>query len=223
LVTKLKNKWIVIFDLDKTITKIDTYIPFLLLVLLSRPYRLIFTFSLPFYFLLYSCKIISDTDLKLKFLKSIVSGIDEKKLHNLALKFVRVCYLFIFRKKAIKIINHHREKDAILILASASFDFYVVPIANALKFDYVVSTQSCWSKTGKLVTGINGSNLKGESKLSAVKEILSDGINKNNTITYTDHISDLPLLKYANQAYIVNPNSHMENVAKDNGFSVVFW
>ena len=44
-----------------------------------------------------------------------------------------------------------------------------------------------------------------------------------NTITYTDHISDLPLLKYANQAYIVNPNRHMENVAKDNGFSVIFW
>ena len=220
---KLKKNKIAIFDLDKTITKIDTYIPFLLLVLLSRPYRLLFTFSLPIYLFLFSFKIISDTDLKLKFLKTIISGTDRKKLDNLALNFVKICHIFLFRKKAIKRISQHKQKGDTLILASASFDFYVLPIANFLKFDHVFSSKSCWSKRDKLIPEIDGPNLKGEFKLNAVKEIMGDRLNKNYTITYTDHISDLPLLKFAYQSYIINPNSYMKNIAKENGFSIVFW
>ena len=220
---KLKNKNIVIFDLDKTITKIDTYLPFLLLVLVIRPYRFIFTISLPVYVILYYLKKISDTDLKLKFLKSIVSGMKKNKMEYVVEKYVKICKLFLFREKAIKIIRQHRVKGDILILASASFDFYVVPIANFLKFDYVFSSKSCWSKTGKLIPEIEGPNLKGEFKLDAIKVILGEKYNALNTITYTDHISDLPLLKYVNQAYVINPNNKMENFAKDNGFESIFW
>ena len=142
---------------------------------------------------------------------------------NLALNFVKICHIFLFRKKAIKRISQHREKGDTLILASASFDFYVLPIANFLKFDHVFSSKSCWSKRDKLIPEIDGPNLKGEFKLNAVKEIMGDRLNKNYTITYTDHISDLPLLKFAYQSYIINPNSYMKNIEKENGLSIVFW
>jgi len=128
-----------------------------------------------------------------------------------------------FNDKAIKRLKLHQLNSDICILASASFDFYVEQIANSLKFDYVVSTKSCWSKSGKLIPIINGYNLKGKYKLSVIKDILKEKLNRNHTMAYSDNIFDLPFLKYIKNAMVVNPNKQMKKNAQNNGFTILNW
>jgi phosphatidylglycerophosphatase C len=218
-----KTETVVIFDLDKTITIIDTYIQYLVGVLFLRPGRIFIILHLPILAILNIFGLVTDQDLKLRFLKSIAGGIQRDRLQRWTKIFVRFQMLFNTRRKAIEKLDYHKSQGDILVLASASFDFYVRPIAHFLKFDYVISTKSCWTKDGKLIPEINGNNLKGEYKLNEIKRILGDKIHKTNSIVYTDHISDLPLLEFANEAYVVNPNRQMKTTAAYKNFIILKW
>jgi len=223
LTQKKLNKSIVIFDLDKTITKFDTYIPFLITALIYRPYRLIFTIHLPLLILLNKLGFLSSTKLKLFFLKSILEGISVDKLKRITKLFVKVQLKANIRKRALENILKHKDNGDILILASASFDFYVNSLATELHFDHIFSTKSCWSPNNKLLPKINGDNLKGDKKVDLIMDSLDYSFIKENVVCYSDHISDLPLFTFADQAFVVNPKSSMKKIAKKRDYIILQW
>jgi len=209
--------------LDKTITKFDTYIPFLLIALICRPYRLIFSIHLPVLILLNKLNFLSSTKLKLFFLKSILGGISTNRMKMISRLFTKIQLKVNIRKRALEKILKHKNDGDILVLASASFDFYVNSLAKKLHFQHIFSTKSCWSSDNKLLAKINGHNLKGVKKVDLIISSLDYDFESTNIFCYSDHISDLPLLSIANQAFVVNPKKQMKKKAKSMNYNILNW
>ena len=201
---KFRNRKIVIFDLDKTITKIDTYIPFILFFLIFRPFK-VFKFCL---LISPTCKYlinqISDSNLKELYLTEFFKNENQKFIDNLARRFVRIFSKFFLYEDALERIKFHRERGDEIIIASASLDLYVCHFASHLGFDNFLATET--DKTSEnIITGkLKGPNLKGEKKLHEVKKLLNYSLDYCKIIAYSDDESDIHLLSWVDEGVIIN-------------------
>lgn len=195
---------IVIFDLDGTLTKKDTYLPFLWLCLQEFGPRWFSIFILPFYVSLYLCGLISNSRLKEIFLDKILSGIPLERLEPVSEKFVSELLDKGLNKKGLEKLQMHLKRNDKVILASASFDFYAVKLAKRLGIDHIICTRA--EVKDEVLTGrILGENCYGWEKVRRLEAIISD-IEWGSSLLYTDHYADLPLLKRVAQGFLVNPN-----------------
>ena len=193
----------VIFDLDGTLTKRDTYVSFLLLCIKEFGLRRFSVIFLPLYVLLYKCGAITNARLKEIFLSKILSGIAIEQLKPVAEKFVSYLINKGLNRAAIEILNVHLGQKNRVILATASFDFYTQRFAERIGIGQIVCTRS-EVKNGVLKGRMLGNNCHGQEKARRIEELLNPS-DWGASIFYTDHYSDLPLLKKAGKGFIVNP------------------
>ena len=193
----------VIFDLDGTLTKKDTYLPFLGMCLKEFGPRSLSVALLPFYASLYLCGLISNARLKEVFLGKILSGVTLESLEPVSEKFVSALLEHGLNRAAVELLRTHLEKNDRVVLATASFDLYTVKLAARLGIETVVCTRA-ELKDGALTGRIYGKNCHGPEKLRRLEDVIGErewGL----SIFYTDHYSDLPLLKRASRGVLVNP------------------
>lgn len=219
---KNKSQVAVVFDLDNTITCNDTYLFFLLIFLKHNPIRLLRCWSLPLALLSFKMKLKDNTWLKKKFLGAIVCGTTNTKIKAFATQFIKTIVKHKLRKKALQEILLHKESGHILILATASFDFYVEELGSQLGFDAILCTNSVW-ENNQLQPDISGDNCYGISKLNKVTHYLEKNTNISYTIAYSDHHSDLPLMDWADEAIAVNPTNKLRELAMLKGYEIKIW
>jgi HAD superfamily hydrolase (TIGR01490 family) len=212
----------VVFDFDKTITKYDTYIRFLMVALWSRPWRICYCLHLPGIVLLHFLGFLSNTELKQIFLKAISGGMERSAISCLVDHFIDMLFTSGLYADALKIIHKHRSEKHSLILASAGFDFYIEPIAKKLGFDTVICTKAEWNDD-KLTGRTAGENCFGEAKCNAVFSYLSEKITPYHVIAYTDNYSDVPLLLLSDEPYLVNPTLLTRYKTASRHFPIVIW
>ena len=214
---------IVIFDLDSTITKKDTYVAFLLSILKTYPQRLLRCGFLPVAILIHKSGIKDNSWLKETFLTAIAGGLSQSQLSTCSDQFIAKLKNTGIRSKALQKIQQHRDADHKLVLASASFDFYVKKLGHQLGFEAIVCTQPSWNEQNKLTGKINGQNCYGKYKLKRLKEILDIDKNDITTIAYTDHHSDEPLLEWVDKAIAVNPTRKLHKIALKRNYIITDW
>jgi HAD superfamily hydrolase (TIGR01490 family) len=219
---KSKSEVAVVFDLDKTITSNDTYLFFLLTFLRYNPFRLLRCWLLPFAFISFKVKLRDNTWLKKKFLGAIVGGTTNTKINAFVKPFVKTIVEQKLRKNALQEILLHKESGHILILATASFDFYVEELGHQLGFDAIICTNSVWDNN-QLQADISGDNCYGISKLNKVTHFVETNENISYTIAYTDHHSDLPLMDWVDEAIAVNPTNKLRELATQKGYEIKSW
>lgn len=212
---------IVIFDLDNTITKKDTYLAFLIFCLKRNPLRLFRCMFLPVAVLMFKLKLKDNSWLKKTFLGAIVGGTDRHKINLIVDEFL-LDIKKQYYEEALNQINHHKEQGDYLVLASASYDFYVEKIGKDLGFDKIICTKSVW-ENDKLLGDINGFNCYGPNKLEQVKSALTDFINSKQTVAYSDHHSDKYLLEWANIGIAINPTIKLRTIAEQSGLEIRTW
>ena len=107
-----------------------------------------------------------------------------------------------------------------IVLVSGSFRPCLDPIARQLDVDQVICTELCIENgtyTGDVVVPMIG-----VEKSVAFKEVMrSFNVSKKDCIAYGDHLSDLPMLKMAADAVVVNGSSEMRKIAKKKGWRMV--
>ena len=138
---------VAIFDLDGTLTKKDTYIPFLGLCVRELGLRNLSALTLPFYTLLYFSKIINNHQLKEYFLGKILAGVSLKELEPVSDKFVSNLLETGLNESVFSLLKAHIEQGNSVILATASFDFYVLKLAQKLRVTNIVCTQASNSRS----------------------------------------------------------------------------
>ena len=137
--------------------------------------------------------------------------------------FVAACVAGGLRPGALRAIAGHRAQGHNLILATASFDFYVEPLGRELGFDSVVATRSAWDRSGRLLGRIDGENCYGAEKLRRLEEALPDLRSNYRVVAYSDSHVDLPLLRWAHEGVAVNPSRRLRRRARSGGLDVVDW
>jgi HAD superfamily hydrolase (TIGR01490 family) len=215
-----------IYDMDKTITRRATWTPFLDSYARCRPWDAIGLSATPWPVLLYALKLIDRARLK-EMSQRLVMG----RRAPLA-EVERIAALFATRivaegvyADALTRIAADRAEGYRVVIATASYDFYVRPIARALGIDDVVATPST-VEGDRLIARIAGENCYGPAKLRMIGAWMErQGIARDHAHVrfYSDHVSDAPTLDWADEPFAVNPHPALGALAAEKGWPVLRW
>lgn len=218
-----QSSTLVIFDLDGTLIRNDSYLSFLIFTLIHKPIRVFSAIGLVRAVWKFKLGQHSNSWLKEQFLAAILAGLERSELRRLTDRFVSQLIRRHFQKIAAARLESHKNQGHRIVLASASFDFYVEQIAYHLGIEETVCTRSAW-RGDKLLHYINGQNCYGEEKLNRIKLHLSEiDFQPDQVIAYSDHHSDLPLLTWANVGVAVNPTKKLAFLARQHHLTVQYW
>ncbi len=219
---------IAIYDMDKTITRRATYNGFLAHMALQRaPWRLMFLPLLPFGLLLYILKIWERRRLK-EFSQSLLIG-----RHVPRAEFAR--YLESHADLVVGRNVYPELRDLVAqekadgyrhVVATASYRLYVDAIAARLGFEDVIATDLATNDSGHVLARIDGHNCYDAAKLDKVKTWMAEqGFERSqcHIRAYSDHVSDAPLLAFADEAYATNPHAPLAKLAAERGWTVLDW
>lgn len=217
---------IAVFDLDGTITTRDTTAAFLLGYLREHPRRLVHCLPLAVGTAGFAAGLIDNAGLKRAAIRAILGGASRDEIAAWTERFVPWCLKALVRPTARTRIAQHASARHHLILASASLDLHVQPIAQALGFAEVICTKVAWTRAGRISGGLDGGNIRSDKKLSAVQLAVSRAEKEPRSarvIAYSDHHADLPLLRWADQAVAVNPTRRLAAAATIEGIPIEDW
>ena len=216
-----------IYDMDRTITRRGTYTPFLFhMVFACAPWRLIFLPILPFGLIAYGLKLISRKGLK-TFNQRMLLGSPKLQdiqphIETYADKVLSKNYFPLALEK----IKADRLEGRRLVLATASYELYVNAIAERLGFDDVIATRLEVDESRHVLPKILGENCYDEAKLERIRAFLAEQslVRDNLHIrAYSDHVSDAPMLEYADEAIATTPSPALRTLAKERGWEIVDW
>jgi HAD superfamily phosphoserine phosphatase-like hydrolase len=111
-------------------------------------------------------------------------------------------------------------------MATASYRLYVEAIAKRLGFDDVIATDLSTDSSGHVLARIDGHNCYDAAKLARVKDWMeSHGLDRAtcHIRAYSDHVSDAPLLSFADEPFATNPHGPLARLAETNGWPILDW
>ena len=217
-----------IYDMDKTITAAPTWTRFLLHAARARaPWRLALTPVFGVAVLGYLLKLVDRAALKQLSqrlllghalapadLEAVAENFAEKEVANGVLRGAR------------KRIEADRAAGYRLIMATASHGYYAAAIARRLGFDDVVATQAKRDGQGRVLSLIEGHNCYGPVKLHMIEGWMQGArIARSDAYVraYSDHVSDAPLLEWADEGFAVNAHGPLKKLAKARDWPVLDW
>lgn len=177
------------YDFDKTIYNGDSSTDFFFFMLKKRPYLI---FLVPYFlvvFALCGLRVLSKKRMK-ELLFFFVPK--QKNIDRLVDEF--------WMTHANKIKDWYcKQKTGSDLIASASLEFILMPMINALGIKNVIATKYD-TKTGK----ISGENCYGSTKVKYFNEQFKG---EKLEAFYSDSMSDLPMMQIADEAFLVRGNS----------------
>jgi HAD superfamily hydrolase (TIGR01490 family) len=215
-----------IYDMDKTITSRATWTPFLAAYAQRRPWGVFPLLATLAPAGLYLAKRIDRARLK-EMTQALVMGrrADLPTATAMAEAFGGRIAAQDVRGDARARIAEDKAAGYRVVLATASYDFYVRPIARTLGIDDVIATPST-VEGDRLVARIAGENCYGDAKLRMIEAWMAgQGIARGDAHIrfYSDHVSDAPTLAWADEPFAVNPHAALRVLAAEKGWPILDW
>jgi phosphatidylglycerophosphatase C len=193
-----------VFDLDGTLTTRDSFLPFLV-TYAWRQRRLVPLLLLPFYLAAYLCRLLSDRAAKQGLLVCFCRHASRDALREHAAWFCRTWLPRHLHPTGVAKLREHQQAGHRVVLLSASPSLYVPAIAEYLGISETVCT--CVQFEDGVCTGaIVGPNCKGPFKVTLLREYLRTEAAPGNSFAYGDSSSDLPILNWVRQGYLLAKN-----------------
>ncbi len=215
-----------IYDMDKTITRSPTWMPFLRAWVRRRPWRIAALAASAAPAALYLGKRIDRARLKEMTQRLVMGrGAATASVERVAERFASNIVTGKVWDDARTQIAADRAAGYRVVMATASYDFYVRPIAAALGITDVIATPSTLDH-GRLLPYIAGENCYGDAKLRMIEAWMArEGIARAEAHVrfYSDHVSDAPTLDWADEAFAVNPHAPLQVLAREKGWDVLRW
>ena len=191
-----------VFDLDGTITRRDTLLPFVWSCLWRRPWRLPRLLSivpLTLGFLLHRDR----GRFKGALIRATLGGLPRAYLERCAERFVARLLQHGLFAEALRAIAMHRLRGDKLLLMSASIDLYVPSIGRALGFGQTICSQVRWREDGRLDGRLASANCRGEEKRRCLQALLARD-HPSQVYAYGNSRADLPHMRLAQHGYFIN-------------------
>jgi HAD superfamily hydrolase (TIGR01490 family) len=213
------------FDLDHTLLPFDTQALFCNFVLRRERWRALMHLAFPPFGVLKVLRLVSTLTAKRAFLNYLV-GLPRETMFVYAKEFAEKVVMPWVYPEMIQIIEGHREAGRVLVLNTASPDFYASEIAQALGFDHCVATRVELPDKLPLMPHVMGDNNKHEAKIAAMKweipELAQwDEAARKDSWSYSDSSADLPLLEFAGNAALVHPSESLAEIGHAQGWEIL--
>jgi HAD superfamily hydrolase (TIGR01490 family) len=219
---------IAIYDMDKTVTRRATYNGFLLHMAWHKsPWRLLFAPFLLWGLLLYFFDIWDRKRLK-QFSQQLLIG-GKVPREKFARHLERHADLVLGKNVYAEVrarLAEEKEAGYVHVVATASYRLYVDAIAARLGFDHVIATELATNDSGHVLARIDGHNCYDAAKLERVQAWMAGQALQRNQChirAYSDHISDEPLLSFADEPFATNPHPPLARLAAERGWPVLDW
>lgn len=217
-----------IYDMDRTITRTGTFTPFMIHAAIRlAPWRLIFVPLAAMVMLAYVCKLIERKRVK-ELNQALLIGrrVHANKLRPIAESFAEKMVRHNVYAGALASLAENRAAGRRLVLATASSRIWVEPIAEKLGMDDIVATGAIRGLDDYVSHKVDGDNCYGPAKLRMIEAWM--GLEKLDRAQcrirfYSDHVSDVPVLEWADEAIAANPHAGLRNEAKRRGWTIVDW
>jgi HAD superfamily hydrolase (TIGR01490 family) len=214
------NRSIAVFDLDGTITRRDTFLPYLRGWLRRHPRRgwiwIIGAASCRFVF--------GDRDrgrLKSELIHRLMSGATQAEVAEWSREFVDGLDDDMLCPGALEAMERHRRAGDWLVLLSASVDLYVPRIGVRFGFDETICTGVAW-RDGRLDGSLTTPNRRADEKLRCV-ESLRMRFTGAAIAAYGNSGSDLVHLRAVDRPMLVNGSRSARRAASQSGILVADW
>lgn len=214
-----------IFDMDRTITRTGTYTLWLLFwARREAPWRLVLLPIAALYGLAYVLKLVTRGRLKeLNHALLMGSGAKRSTVERRASEYAdRVLAGNVF-PEALARLAAERAEGRRIVLATASYAFYVEAIAARLGIGDVIATGSVWDGD-RLRPRLAGENCYGAAKRRMVEAWLdTHGLSGAPMRFFSDHVSDVPCFELADERIATTPSPKLRAVAAARGWKIVDW
>jgi phosphatidylglycerophosphatase C len=210
-----------VFDLDGTITRHDTLVPYVCGFLLRHPWRFLGVPLVLPALIRFMLKLADRGELKSALIRHTLGGCSRAQLESWNAHFVpALLRKGVFRDALHRIAAHAAAGDR-LVLMSASVDVYVPAIGRALGFTETVCTGVRWDGE-RLHGALTTPNRRGVEKVHCF-EALKKAHPAVPTAAYGNAGSDLPHLRLADRGVLVNGSASDRAEARAAGIETVDW
>ena len=217
-----------IYDMDKTITRAPTWTPFLIHAAKARaPWRLALLPAAGIAGIGYKLGLIGRARLK-EAAQHMMLGraLSAEAMRDLGEDFAdRIAATGVLEAACARIAADRAEGYRI-VMATASHGYYAAAIAARLGIADVVATNAKRDAQGHVLSKLEGDNCYGAVKLRMIRDWLSrEGIKREDAHVraYSDHVSDAPMLDWADEAFAVNAHGPLTALAKVKGWVSFDW
>lgn len=228
LVLHVPMRHLAIYDMDKTITRDATWTRFLIASATRHaPWRLALYPVAGLAALGYLLKLTDRAGLK-QFTQRLMLGgaLTPKAMEALAEGFADTEIQHGVLHGARDRIQADRAAGYTLVMATASHGYYAAAIARRLGFDAVVATRAKRDGQGRILSDLEGDNCYGPVKLRMILNWMAEqGLDRADTHVraYSDHVSDAPLLDWADEGFAVNAHGPLKAMAVQKGWPELDW
>lgn len=216
-----------IFDVDRTLTRLPTYSPFLIFAARRvAPWRLLFVPIVILAMLAHVARLLPRPKLKTLMHRLMIGlRLKERDAARLADAFALHLMERGLYDQGIRLIAAERAAGRRVILATAAPHFYVSALARRLGLSDVIATASSWDGAC-LTPAIAGDNCYGPAKCAMIRDYLAaNGLERNGLHIrfYSDHASDLTTFELCDEPFAVNPSRRLRTIAQQRGWPVLDW
>ena len=210
---------IVIYDLDRTLTRRPTFTPFLHYAAWRiAPWRLAFSPAWIVLMALYRLGLFSRTTLKRLGMRMMLGSADLDALAEAGAAFARWRIAGGgLARGTLRLVEEDRQRGARVLLATAAFEFYAQAFAGALGIEDVIGTR--WD--GRRIPG---GNCYGETKKARVLAWMAERGFEADCLTLrfvSDSFADAPLLELADEPIFVTSSPAAARRARARGLQVI--
>jgi phosphatidylglycerophosphatase C len=212
---------VAVFDLDGTITRRDTFLPYIAGWLRRHPARALHLWRVPAALLRFALGGRDRGRLKSDLLRIVLGPANRTEVQAWSEEFVAALATPFLHEPALAAIRRHREAGDRLVLLSASVDLYVPLIGARLGFDETVCTGVRWN--GERLDGrLTTENRRGEEKRRVV-EALRGRFAGARFAAYGNAASDFAHLEIVEEPLLVNANARARREGRGRGLPCADW
>lgn len=219
---------IAFYDMDRTITVRGTYTAFLIhMARAIAPWRLVLLPLAGLVMLGYVLRLLSRRRVK-ELNQALLIGrrVSRARIMPAVERYADKVLAGNIRPGALAQIARDRAEGCRLVIASASYRLYVEPIARRLGFDDVIATDHFAQGVDYIRAKIAGENCYDVAKLRMIEAWMAGaGIARDaaHIRAYSDHVTDAPMLDFADEGFAANPHAPLRKLALARGWPVLHW
>lgn len=195
----MKGKKNAVFDFDGTLIRGDSFIDFAVYVH-GWPKFIMALLKCSHLLILYKLKMYSNNKAKEHLFGKLFKGIPLSTFDNYAQLFFTYKAEHMLREEAIACLRKHKHCGNKVVIVSASPLNWIIPFANALGADKVLSTEVEIDDSRCLTGRFSNNNCYGKEKVNRLKAILPER-EKYYVYAYGDSKGDKEMLEFADEGY----------------------